>query len=69
MCVSTLSGLSNCPGTQYVPGAAARICSSFRSERSTSLSPPGVKTSSAPYARMIFLRSSLMPSGITIVHA
>src|SRR5439155_312239 len=38
------------------------------SERSTSLSPPGVKTRSAPYARVIFLRSSLMPSGITIVH-
>jgi hypothetical protein len=41
---------------------AARISSSRARARSTSLSPPAVKTSEAPYARMIFLRSSLMPS-------
>src|SRR5437588_12027386 len=45
----------------------ALICRTFSSTRSTSLSLPGVSTSSAPYAWIAFCRSRLMPSGMTMM--
>ncbi len=59
--------MENWLGNQYLDGSAAFISSIFLRQRSTSLSPPGVVITSPPRAFMIFLRSMLIPSGITIV--
>ena len=44
----TLSSLSNWLGTQNFSGSWSLISKAFCKARSTSLSPPGVNTSSAP---------------------
>ena len=62
LCMAGLAGLTNCPGIK-APGIFAASSSAFAM---APLMPrlPSVSTSSAPYAFKIFLRSTLMVSGM-----